>query len=109
MQESARLIGAQDGPAITTDAATTTSPQALPVATNTAGVPGMNFSAALDVLKSGELVARDGWNGKGMHVGLRVPSEAGQLPYLYMLTAQGGIVPWVASHTDLLADDWVLA
>ena len=27
-------------------------------------------------------------------------------PYLMMLTAQGDFVPWVASQSDLLADDW---
>ena len=29
------------------------------------------------------------------------------LPYLYMRTVQGDLVPWLASQTDLLAEDWV--
>ena len=30
------------------------------------------------------------------------------LPYIYMRTAQGDLVPWLASQTDLLAEDWEL-
>jgi hypothetical protein len=29
------------------------------------------------------------------------------LPYLMMRTADGAFVPWLASQTDVLADDWV--
>jgi hypothetical protein len=28
------------------------------------------------------------------------------LPYIYMRTAQGDLVPWLASQTDMLALDW---
>lgn len=31
------------------------------------------------------------------------------LPYIYMRTVQGDLVPWLASQTDLLANDWTLA
>jgi hypothetical protein len=30
------------------------------------------------------------------------------LPYIYMKTADNNLVPWLASQTDILADDWVL-
>lgn len=48
----------------------------------------MNFGQAIEALKEGKKVARKGWNGKGMWLVL-VPG-------------------WVASQTDMLADDWAL-
>jgi hypothetical protein len=63
---------------------------------------------ALDEMRAGYLVSRTGWNGKGMHLGLQVPDGNSKmtLPYVYMKTAQGHLVPWLCSQTDLLADDW---
>ena len=88
----------------------------------------MNFGIALALLKAGKRVARDGWNGKGMFVylvgeGCYPPSTpTGELvarinsatcvpyrPYLAMKTVDDDVVPWVASQTDILADDWTLA
>ena len=71
----------------------------------------MDFSVALYKAKSGNKIARSGWNGKGMWVAIQHPDEHSKmgLPYLYMKTAQGQLVPWLASQTDLLADDWVIA
>jgi hypothetical protein len=68
----------------------------------------MNFSEALTYAKGGSCIARAGWNGKGMWVKLQVPDAHSKmtLPYLYMKTAQGDLVPWLASQTDILADDW---
>ncbi len=70
-----------------------------------------NFGWALSKLKSGNAVRRTGWNGKGMWVALQVPDEHSkmQLPYLYMKTADGKLVPWLASQTDILSTDWELA
>jgi hypothetical protein len=31
------------------------------------------------------------------------------LPYIYMKTAQDDLVPWLASQTDVLAEDWGIA
>lgn len=69
----------------------------------------MNFSQALDMLKAGSKMARDGWNGKGQYIGMQTPdaNSANTLPYLYIITVQGQRVPWLASQTDLLAEDWV--
>ncbi len=52
--------------------------------------------------------ARSGWNGKGMNIRLQVPDPQSKmtLPYIYMKTATGELVPWLATHSDLLADDW---
>lgn len=88
-----------------------------------------DFSRALTFLKSGVRVAREGWNGRGMWLTLSpgglVPYEqlwapgnrqfakdqpTGRvevLPYITMKTADDKIVPWLASQTDLLAEDWV--
>ena len=68
----------------------------------------MDFSTALTALKGGMRVARSGWNGVDMFIEMQVPDTNSKmtLPYLYMYAAQGGYVPWLASQTDLLADDW---
>lgn len=83
----------------------------------------MNFSQALVELKLGKLVARSGWNGKKMFIFLvpgsqstvnRKPllgifpdgTEISYCPHLDMKTVDGKIVPWLASQTDILADDW---
>jgi hypothetical protein len=72
---------------------------------------GMSFGDALENLKNGYFVTREGWNGKGMYLALQVPDAHSKmtLPYIYMKTAQGDLVPWVASQTDILTDDWQLA
>jgi hypothetical protein len=86
----------------------------------------MDFGEALALLRNGKRVARDGWNGKGMFVvyqrgypeGIAINSNTAQAtgipegtvcnfrPYLMMRTVGGEFVPWVASQTDLLAEDW---
>lgn len=85
----------------------------------------MNFGEALAALKSGSKVARSGWNGKGMFLFL-VPGSQFQVnrapllgiypegtqieyrPHIDMRTVDGQIVPWVASQSDMLCDDWEL-
>jgi Protein of unknown function (DUF2829) len=66
---------------------------------------------AVKELWDGERVARAGWNGKGMWLHLQTPDINSKmtLPYVYMKTAQGDLVPWLCSQTDLLATDWELA
>jgi hypothetical protein len=68
----------------------------------------MNFGKALEALRAGSQVSRAGWNGKGMWLALQVPDAHSKmtLPYIYMRTAQGDLVPWLASQTDMLAEDW---
>lgn len=69
----------------------------------------LNFGEAIAALKSGKRVAREGWNGKGMWLALQVPDANSKmsLPYIYMRTACDNNVPWLASQTDVLAEDWV--
>ncbi len=66
------------------------------------------FEDALSWLKGGYRVRRAGWNGKGMWVEMQRPDEHSKmtLPYLYMSTATGDLVPWLISQTDALSDDW---
>lgn len=66
------------------------------------------FGHALVELRGGRRVARAGWNGKGMWIELQVPDARSKMtrPYLYMSAVNGDLVPWVASQSDILADDW---
>lgn len=68
----------------------------------------MDFGAALVNVKNGVRMEREGWNGKGMYIELQVPDAHSKMtrPYLYMRTVDAQLVPWVASQTDILADDW---
>jgi hypothetical protein len=82
-----------------------------------------NFSWALNQIKAGKKMQRAGWNGKGMFVFLvpgstfqvsRAPllgiypegTEINYHAHIDMRTADGQVVPWLASQTDILADDW---
>jgi hypothetical protein len=66
---------------------------------------------AVKQLQNDDRVRRAGWNGKGMWLELQKPDAHSKmtLPYVYMSTAQGDLVPWLCSQTDLLATDWELA
>ena len=76
-----------------------------------------DFGWALNCLKQGKAVARKGWNGKGIYIKLQTPDVNSKmtLPYIYIVTnglvtdnpnAPKGTVPWLASQTDMLAEDW---
>lgn len=84
-----------------------------------------SFSEALKQLKMGRKVARSGWNGKNMFLFL-VPGSTFQVnrppllgiypegtvinyrPHIDMRTANGEIVPWLASQSDLIEEDWII-
>lgn len=83
----------------------------------------MNFSGALNHLKNGEKLCRNGWNGKGMHVYLvngstftvnRKPlidmypegTVVDYRPHLDMRCADGTLAVWTVSQLDVLAEDW---
>lgn len=70
----------------------------------------MDFGGALEALKNGQQVFRDGWNGPNQYIEMQKPDEHSKmtLPYLYIKTVQGDLVPWLASQTDLLATDWYI-
>lgn len=71
----------------------------------------MKIGAAIEVMREGARARRAGWNGKGMWLALQIPDEHSKMtePYVYMRTAQGGLIPWLCSQADLLADDWEVA
>jgi hypothetical protein len=66
----------------------------------------MCFSKALEEIKQGCYLQRVGWNGKNMYVELHEQKHELDLPYIKMKTADGKFVPWLASQTDILAEDW---
>lgn len=80
----------------------------------------MTFSEALELLKQGCRVARTGWNGKGMYLFLSPPvgcqaykrftgkSINDLQPFIVMRAADGTLVPWLASQTDMLVEDWIM-
>ena len=94
----------------------------------------MNFGKAIEALKEGKLVARDGWNGKGMFVMKQIPAEIGldiiprmqsvqqsakdvlidrgtTLKYenqMLIIKLDGTAYSWVPSSSDVFAEDWVI-
>ena len=83
----------------------------------------LTFGQAIEALKQGKKVARAGWNGKGMFLFLvpgstfkvnRAPllgiypegTEVNYCSHIDMKTADDKVVPWLASQTDALAEDW---
>lgn len=76
-----------------------------------------NFGVVIAVLKESrhpdakfKFATRAGWNGPNQKIGLQFPDggSVNTLPYFYIITVQGDRVPWLASQTDMLAEDWVL-
>ena len=92
----------------------------------------MNFGEAIQALKDGQLVCREGWNGKGMFIVKQIPAEVGvsiiprlqSLPQsakniliqrnqpisysnqMLIVNEQGKADSWVPSSSDCFADDW---
>lgn len=69
----------------------------------------MNFGQVLEGLKSGgNKFARRGWNGARMYISLQRPDQhsANRQAYIFIVPVGGQRVPWVASHPDLLEEDW---
>lgn len=86
-------------------------------------INNLTFGLAIEALKQGKKVARSGWNGKGMFLFLvagstfkvnRAPllgiypegTEISYHAHIDIKTADGQIVPWLASQADMLAEDW---
>ena len=84
----------------------------------------LGYDVVIRGLKEGKRFARTGWNGKNMFIFLvpgstfkvnREPllsilgenTEVKYHSHIDMRTATGDITPWVASHADALAEDWV--
>lgn len=83
-----------------------------------------NFGVALDAIKQGNKIAREGWNGKGMFLFYNngrlntisykalkagiIENALEVAPFILMKTADNKLVPWLASQTDVLAEDWII-
>lgn len=70
----------------------------------------MKFGEATEAIRVGKRVTREGWNGKGMWLALQRPDVGSEMTeqFIFMVTVEGKRVPWVASQTDILAEDWKL-
>lgn len=78
----------------------------------------MNFGEATERALSGNKIVRSGWNGKSMFLfmveggcwsfdtDIQGVDDLHTLPFLCMKTADGKLVPWLASQTDVLSNDW---
>lgn len=77
----------------------------------------MDFGQALEQIKFGNTVARKGWNGKGIYIGLIKPKDGDAMTHDFIYIDTTGLqtdnpdapldrVPWLASQTDMLAEDW---
>jgi hypothetical protein len=86
---------------------------------------GMPFGLAVEALKQGLKVTRAGWNGKGMflyfvgadyypaktEIAKAFYGENSLVPYrsyIAMKTVNNEVVPWVASQSDILENDWII-
>lgn len=94
----------------------------------------MNFGQAIEALKEGKLVTREGWNGKGLFVMKQIPAEIGleiipkmqsvqesakkvlvsrgtTLKYenqMLIIKPNGTADSWVPSSSDVFAEDWTI-
>lgn len=85
---------------------------------------GMTFGLAIEALKARKSVTRSGWSGKGMFLFLiqgsndiaklhgygfgEVLGEPTFRDAIFMRTVDNQLVPWTASQTDVLAEDWII-
>jgi len=76
-----------------------------------------DFGFALIILRKGGRVRRRGWNGRGIHIELQYPGVDSKMTQPYIFIDTTGLitdnpdapkcrVPWLASQTDMLAEDW---
>jgi len=81
----------------------------------------MKFGKATQLMLEGKKVRREGWNGKGMFLFIVAGNswdfetdvegvdEIDTSAFICMKTADNKLVPWFASQTDMLAEDWQIA
>ena len=85
----------------------------------------LGFGAAIEAMKNGKRVAREGWNGKGMflyyisadrypaktEIAKTIADDDGKVPYgayVALKTVSGLVIPWTPNMLDMLAEDWVI-
>lgn len=77
-----------------------------------------DFAEALHLMRKGAAVARAGWNSQNQHIQIQHPTISSKMsvPYFFMtinqprstMDTEPQRVPWLASQTDLLAEDWFI-
>lgn len=111
-QAAQHYFGQRQGAAVQTNEVVAGQQQVAPGVLQARPDPApSDFGWALVALRLGHRVCRRGWNGRGMWLELQLPDRQSKmtLPYLYMKTADGNLVPWLASQADVLAHDWQVA
>ncbi len=94
----------------------------------------MNFGQAIEALKEGKKVAREGWTGKGLFIFMQVPAtitediipkmqslpqsvkdefakRGGSISYsnqMALVNPNNSINGWAPSSSDTLAEDWII-
>jgi len=88
-------------------------------------IENFDFGNAIRFMKQGKKVSRRGWNGNGMFIyyvpAAKYPASGNSIgtmkglyeddlvpyqAYIAMKTVDGTVVPWLASQSDILCDDW---
>ncbi len=83
----------------------------------------MTFGKAIEEMKNGKQMARRGWNGKGQYIELATSisyvNAAGEVinceheaignQAIAFVGTSGVQMGWLASQSDMLADDWELS
>ena len=71
---------------------------------------GLTFGLAHEAAATGLIVARKGWNRKGLSVRYHMPDFRSEMdrPYMYLTNEEGATIPWVPSQGDLWEEDWFI-
>ena len=80
---------------------------------------GVTFGRAIEALWEGHKAARAGWNGRGIFIELQKPDANSKMTHPYIFIGTTGLqtdnpdapkyrVPWMASQTDVLSNDWCI-
>lgn len=73
---------------------------------------GMTFGMAMEVMKAGGKVTRQGWNGGGMYLEAQFPDENSMNTFPYLVITVPGCeegvrrLPWQPAQVDIFRDDW---
>lgn len=72
------------------------------------GTETFGIGEAVARMQAGKFVSRKGWNRSGMYLGIQNPDSGSvnKQSYIWIMPTADSRVPWVASQTDLLSNDW---
>lgn len=80
---------------------------------------GVDFGTALMLMKNGEKMCREGWNGKNIFIALKEPEPGSDMTHSFIYVDSTGVetdnplaqkirVPWLPGQADMLAEDWCI-